>query len=91
MPLLTAQRRDGNETEIVNALRHLGCLVIYMDKSSGFDLLVAYRGLLFAMEVKQRGEKLTPRENDLREKLAQHDAPYHVVHDVDEALSVMGW
>lgn len=89
MPLYNAQRRDGNESEIVEALRRVGADVIFMDKSAGFDLLVLWGGMIYALEVKQPGEKLTKREADLRARFDRHDAPYLIVHNADEALDII--
>lgn len=89
-PLLYAQRRDGNETEIVSAWRHAGAMVLYMDKSAGFDDIVIFCGRVYLIEVKKIGEKLTPREKRLAEMLLAAGAPYFIVHDVDEGLRTIG-
>ena len=43
-------RTDKNQQEIIDALREAGALVFYIKVP--FDLLVAYRGRLYLMEVK---------------------------------------
>lgn len=44
-----AQRKDANEADIIKALRAHGCYVKQMDKSAGFDLLVVYSSIKWAI------------------------------------------
>ncbi len=91
MPLYSAQRRDGNEREIITALDHVGAAVFQMDKSAGFDLLVAYRGRLVALEVKRPGERLTDNERKVLARIIQHgDNLAYVVETAEEALQAIG-
>ena len=91
MPLYSAQRRDGNEREIITALDHVGAAVFQMDKSTGFDLLVAYRSRLVALEVKQPGEKLTDAERKVLEQIVrQGEGLAYVVETAEEALQAIG-
>ena len=90
MPLYSAQRRDGNEREIITALDHVGAAVFQMDKSAGYDLTVIYLCVIRVMEVKQPGEKLTENELKVKAIFDRHGAPYHVVHDAEEALQAIG-
>lgn len=91
MSLLNAQRRDGNEREIIQALRAAGVIVLQMDKSAGFDLLCAYAGQLYILEIKRKGVyTLEPSEMRVKRQLELADVVYHVPHDIDEALCVFG-
>jgi hypothetical protein len=61
----------------------------------GFDLLVAYRGQTYIIEIKDGSKppcerRLTPNEDLRRAELERHDVPYHVVLSADEALRVIG-
>lgn len=95
-----AQRRDINEPEIVDALRRVGAYVQQMDKSAGFDLLVAFRGGLYAIEVKSTGGKKKSREQ-LERMLTENEyltmqllqavgVKYHIVTDAAAALAAAG-
>lgn len=83
------QKRDANEREIINALRKIGAVVLQMDKSAGFDLLVAWHGVTYVMEVKQRGEDLTEQERKVADEINKQSA-YLIVHDLIEALDCLG-
>jgi hypothetical protein len=81
-------KSDSNQSEIVKALRGIGCFVeILSDVGRGCpDLLVAIRQKLYLMEVKAAGGKLTD------EQVRWHTAckaPVHVVHSIAEAFEVI--
>lgn len=61
-----ARRTDGNQAEIVAALREAGRFVeVLSDVGRGVpDLLVAWSGRSLLMEVKMPKEKLTPDQID---------------------------
>lgn len=61
------QRKDSNQTEIVDALEAIGCDVIVMH--SPCDLLVGYRGLNLLLEVKRdhRPSRITPAQRKWNE------------------------
>lgn len=88
-------RVDANQAEIVSALRAIGCFVQSL-ASVGHgcvDLLVAYRGRWFAVEVKDGAkiaskQKLTPDEQKWHDA-ASRCAPVYVVHSVAEAIAVV--
>lgn len=86
------QRRDANEAEIIDALRAAGAYVIQMDKSAGFDLLVAYDGTYYVVEVKQPGKQalLTRAEFDRHDDLITQLCDYNIVTTPEEALAVIG-
>lgn len=84
-----AHKVDGNQAEIVNALRRAGCSVaVTSSVGKGYpDLTVGRAEQTYLIEVKRPGERLTPDES------AWHDA-WHghvaIVHDIDEALAAVG-
>lgn len=82
-------RVDGNQREIVEALRKAGCSVaILSDVGKGIpDLSVGYLGRTIWMEVKSPGGKLTPAEEKFRDNW---HGSYAIVHNIDEALEAMG-
>ena len=89
MSLTNAQRRDGNEREIINTLKAVGAVVLQMDRSEGFDLLVCWHGQIYVMEVKQRGEHLSDREREVALEV-RRQSEYYVIHDKVEALDILG-
>ena len=90
MSLRYAQRRDKNEPEIVQAVRGVGAVVEYMDASAAFDLLVIWFGSIYIAEVKQPGEKLTPNEQALADRLTGVGGHLHIWHNPEEALATIG-
>ncbi len=94
-----AQRRDANEREIVDALHGLRAYVQQMDKSAGFDLLVGWRGVLYAIEVKNPAYRpktkpvetmLTDAEMEVKLLFDAANVDYHIVFTVDDVLQVLG-
>jgi hypothetical protein len=89
----TAARIDGNQPQIVSALRAVGAYVLHLHQLKNcFDLLVGYRGRTFLMEVKDPSQppskrKLTPGEAKFREEW--RGSPYHVVETADEAIRII--
>jgi hypothetical protein len=91
---MRANRRDGNEREVVAAFRGCGCFVVPVN-GVGFDLLVGLtrgRGWV-CVEVKD-GELapsrrvLTPAERVFSEVCRSRGLPYLVVTSVDEAVDL---
>jgi hypothetical protein len=66
---------DANQSEIVKALRRQGALVIDCtgDSTIGFDLLVAYRGWLIPVEVKDGAKAASDRKLTENEKTRQRE------------------
>ena len=90
-----AQRRDINEPEIVDALRCVGAYVQQMDKSVGFDLLVAFRGVLYVVEVKNCKpqnvyRELTENESKTMQLIEKTGVNYNIVTGAAAALAVVG-
>jgi hypothetical protein len=84
-------KRDGNQTEIINALRFRGCSVLDMaDLGNGRpDLLVGYRHRVNRLiEVKMPGEDCTPDQKDWFSSWKGESVM--IVQSIDEALLIMG-
>lgn len=85
---------DVNQTAIVRGLRAAGCTVWItsaLGKGAG-DIVAGFRGRNYIMEIKRpelRGKKreLTPLE---QEWISEWRGQVDVVHDLDEALRVVG-
>lgn len=90
MPLLTKQKRDTNEPEIIAALRAMGAGVDQMDKSVGWDLNVYYRGIIFAFEVKS-SEKAKLSDNEVKQLafMKQYGCNIYRVNSPEEAIMVL--
>jgi hypothetical protein len=91
---MRAKRVDGNQADIVDALRDIGCLVaITSALGNGFpDVVVAWRGKIYLVEIKDgslppSGRKLTTAEENFHERWAGY---VHIVNSVDEALQLIG-
>lgn len=90
-----AKRTDANQSGIVSALRAIG-VGVYVASSAGnglADLVCAYRGILYLLEVKDGSKppsarKLTVEQVRLHDMLRQHGVKVHVVTSEDDALAV---
>jgi hypothetical protein len=87
---------DANHTDVVTALRSVGAGVqsLAMVGDGCPDLLVAFRGVWYLLEVKDGSKppshrKLTPAEQMWLFRFDEL-APVFVVSSVDEALEVIG-
>lgn len=92
---MTRARVDGNQKEIVKALRNKGAVVYHVHTIKNlFDILVAYNGQLIAVEIKdgskpESARKLTPGELECKEALESVGVTYNVVKSIDEALNLL--
>lgn len=77
-----AARTDANQSEVVDALKKIGCAVVYIKLPT--DLLVWHRGRTFLMEVKMPDGRLT---KDQVEFIASWPGEVHVVRDAQEAVA----
>jgi hypothetical protein len=84
-----ASRVDANQREIVQALRDVGALVQHTHELGRGcpDLLVAFRGHLYWMEIKTPTGTLTADEREWHRDWA---GTVYVVRSVDDALRVIG-
>ena len=80
-----ANKVDGNQADIVKALRRVGCDVEVIGLP--VDLLVGYRARNFLIEVKQPGEK--PRTKKQRDFLAGWRGQVRVVETPEEAIQLV--
>ena len=94
-----AKKIDDNQKAIVKALREIGCFVQSLASiGKGCpDLIVAFRGKWFLMELKDgkkppSAQKLSPDEIDWILSAAQK-ADVHLVRSEEEAIAVVtcGW
>lgn len=89
------KRVDGNQKEIVAALRKFGAVVFHVHTIKNlFDILVAYNGKLIAMEIKdgklpKSARKLTEGEQRCKELMESVNVPYNVVNSVEEAIELI--
>ena len=81
-----AARRDANEAPIVQVLRKCGVLVQPLSLPGMPDLLIAYRGKLHLLEVKNTHGKLNPAQR----KVALQGWPITTVYSIAEALALIG-
>jgi hypothetical protein len=92
---VTHSKRDANEPAILDGLRALGIWYRQMDRCAGFDLLIAFRGVLHIIEVKAPAQppskrRLTANEERTRADLLAHGVPYHVALTLDDVLRAIG-
>ncbi len=76
-----ARRRDLNEPDIVEALQAAGAQVTRISGEGAPDLLVRFRGLVWAFEVKS---------NIGRQTKAQSKTDWPIVRTIDEAMQAIG-
>ena len=82
-----AAKRDKNESEIVDALRAVGCSVDFLNGKGTPDLLCGVRGKTFLLEVKGYAGQLTDDQIDWRRKW--RGEPPTLVRSVEDALRVV--
>lgn len=90
-------RTDANHSEIVQAMRDVGAYVVDCSQfGSGFpDLVVAWRGRWFFVEVKDGKKppskrKLTADQQIFHADAANRGCQVHVVKNESEALALLG-
>lgn len=86
-------RRNGNESDIIKALRQVGAYVKQLDTPA--DLLVGYRQRWFLLEVKDPSQDpckqvLTDDEESFASSCAIERLPYSVVKSSMESLKAIG-
>lgn len=82
-------KRDGNQAEIVEALRKAGASVLDLaDVGHNCpDALIGYAGREWLIEIKTATGELTPGQVDF---IRTWRGAVHVVRSIDEALAVIG-
>jgi hypothetical protein len=87
-------RKDGTHAEIIRGLRAAGLFVIDTSSLDFFvDLVVAYNGTWFLLEVKNMDTAYGRRglsEAQRQIALLAGSAPVHVVVDLESALRAIG-
>ena len=82
---------DGNQAEIVKALRRAGCSVEYIKQP--VDLLVGRAGKTFILEVKRpkaKGQRAGKKTDDQVEFFESWRGQVALVETVEEALKAVG-
>ena len=93
--MIRAARTDGNQTEIVEALRKIGCCVLLTHQlKNAFDILVGFRGKTFIMEIKDgnrppSARKLSKGEIKCKEGFEAVGVKYWVVCSVGDAINIV--
>lgn len=82
-----AARVDGNQAEIVKALRGIGCSVEIIGRP--VDLLVGYRALNFLLECKRPGCENRKDQQKQRDWMAGWRGQVRVVRSAEEAIRVV--
>lgn len=80
-----AAKVDGNQQEIVDALRKIGCDVLIVGMP--VDLSVGYRSHNFYIEIKRPGEK--PRTKTQKEFIKNWKGQVRVVETPEEAIRLV--
>jgi Holliday junction resolvase len=83
-----AAKRDDNESEIIDALRKVGCSVTQLSGEGIPDLLIGFRQQTFLAEVKSPKGKLT--DDQLKWHKAWEGRQVSVIRTVEEALQLIG-
>lgn len=85
-----AARVDANQGEIVEVLRAMGGDVAFVFQLKNHcDIDLYYRGVTVKVEIKMPGEKLTPGEEDFRQKVEGQGCKYAVLESVEQAELLM--
>ena len=86
---MTRSKTDGNQTEIVAALKKAGASVLHLHtlRHGAPDLCVGFRGRNYLMEIKTERGRMTPDEYAFEQNW---NGSYFLVRTVDEALLLIG-
>lgn len=87
MALRYAAKVDGNQADIVEALRNIGCVVEIIGRP--VDLLVGYRTHNFLLECKQKGKENRKDQQKQRDWMAAWPGQVRVVFTPDEAVKLV--
>lgn len=83
-----AKRRDGNEKEIVDALRKIGAVVVQQDRPC--DLWIGWSGQWVAMEVKRPDGRIRAAQWKFITDCQAKGLRAGFVRTVDDALELIG-
>lgn len=90
-----AAKVDSNQPKIVEALRRFGAAVLITSQlKNAFDILVAHKGQLYVVEIKDgnlppSARKLTSGELKCKAMFESVGVTYHVIKSVDEAIELI--
>ncbi len=88
-----AARIDGNQNEIVEALRKQGASVLITSQLKNcFDILVGYDGINFIVEIKDGNKPKSQRKLTKGEEVFRDNwkgGKYYVIESVEEALDML--
>ena len=84
----TAISTDTNQPEILEGLRAIGVLVWYIGWP--LDLLCAYRGVFYLLEVKMPGTKPSQKQKEVIILMENCGCPVYVVYNLGDALRAIG-
>lgn len=88
-------KADRNQPEIVAVLRKLGAAVLITSQlKNAFDILVAHKGRLFVVEIKDGDlspskKKLTEGEQKCKRLFESAGVKYHVIESIEEAIALI--
>ena len=84
-------KADENQPEIVDEFRRLGACVKHVHRLKNFcDLMVLYKGVVVAVEVKMPGKlKLTDGEDKFAKEWFEHGGKYAVITTKEEAEALI--
>lgn len=82
-----AAKVDGNQAEIVDALRKIGCSVEIIGRP--VDLLCGYRARNFLLECKREGQENRKDQQAQRDWMAAWRGQVRVVRSPEEAVKVV--
>ncbi len=89
----TPKPETKTQSSIQKALRNRGAYVLKIHGSemqtAALDLVVCYRGVFCAIEVKQPGEPATPRQAKIIRDVAAAGGRSSVAYSVEDALRVL--
>lgn len=94
---MTYKKKDANQKEIEQKLKHIGALWIDCtgDTGIGFDGLVLFRGNVYIAEIKDGNKspsqrKLTDNEKRRKEQVETTGVSYNVCESFDDILKLIG-
>ncbi len=80
------KRTDSNQSEILDALRAIGCSVFVTSHVRGFvDIVVGYRGINYLFEIKTLKGKVNKTQTKLH---SEWQGKIHVVRCIDDCISI---
>jgi hypothetical protein len=83
-------KADANQPEIVKEFRRLGAFVFHVHRLKNCcDLIVLYKGVVVAVEVKMPGKKLTAGEDVFSGDWTTNGGKWAMVTSIEEARGLI--